>query len=317
MSGASSRERFSGWAWVGFGGVATVLLPVWILLTAVVIQLTPELAGLDVPLDADGNEIIVLDGDGEGPSGPGTLEVLVRGGGAAGLLLLAGAPLMLGVAAVAGLAGRYVRQSQDRLRASLDQEVASDAVLDEPGLEVQGAARTDTYGESYGEEDLARAALEEPPPATTGTPLADPGRRVAATLIDLASLQLGLLPLLVAAGAAILADEASPALPLTWAATAALGATLLLAIGVIQVLLLRRGQTIGKRLLRIRIVSVSGEPVDLYATFVLRVIGFGLLTLLLPGLGAVLALVIDLVLLFGEDRRTLHDLLAGTTVVDG
>jgi hypothetical protein len=40
-----AREELAGWAWVGIGGLASVLVPLWLLLTAVVIQLTPDLAG--------------------------------------------------------------------------------------------------------------------------------------------------------------------------------------------------------------------------------------------------------------------------------
>jgi uncharacterized RDD family membrane protein YckC len=86
-------------------------------------------------------------------------------------------------------------------------------------------------------------------------------------------------------------------------------------------LLAVRGQTIGKRAVGIRIVDLQGRPAGFVQALVMRVWIFGFLMSVIGGLvGAVvpfaaLALgVLDLVLVFGPDRRCLHDLLAGTQV---
>jgi uncharacterized RDD family membrane protein YckC len=68
----------------------------------------------------------------------------------------------------------------------------------------------------------------------------------------------------------------------------------------------RWGQTVGKMLLRVRVVQVDGAPISLGQSL-LRFIGYfvSYLTLLL---GYLLAG-------FRSDKRALHDLIAGTRVV--
>jgi len=76
-----------------------------------------------------------------------------------------------------------------------------------------------------------------------------------------------------------------------------------------------RGQTAGKRLLNIQIVNVTdGRP----ATFSKIVLARHLPTLavsVIPVVGGFLNL-IDILFIFRGDRRCLHDLIAGTRVVD-
>ena len=69
------------------------------------------------------------------------------------------------------------------------------------------------------------------------------------------------------------------------------------------------GQTWGKRLLKLRIVDMQG-----------RKPGFLRLILLRYGTGRVLGLIpfyalVDILFIFADDRRCLHDLIAGTRVV--
>lgn len=86
-------------------------------------------------------------------------------------------------------------------------------------------------------------------------------------------------------------------------------------------LLSTRGQTIGKAMVGIRIVSLDGQPAGFFQALLLRVWVFsGLLSLavsvssaVIPVAGVVLAL-LDYVPLFGDDRRCLHDYVAGTQV---
>ncbi len=67
----------------------------------------------------------------------------------------------------------------------------------------------------------------------------------------------------------------------------------------------RFGQTMGKMLLRVRVVTADGGPLDL-ATAAGRAVGWAL-SLLLLGAGHALAAL-------RGDKRALHDLLAGTRV---
>ena len=79
-------------------------------------------------------------------------------------------------------------------------------------------------------------------------------------------------------------------------------------------LLHRYGQTIGKRLLGIRIVSAAdGQLLPLGKLFGLRYVPIQLAGLL-PVVGNILPLV-DALFIFREDRRCLHDFIAGTKVI--
>jgi uncharacterized RDD family membrane protein YckC len=76
----------------------------------------------------------------------------------------------------------------------------------------------------------------------------------------------------------------------------------------------RGGQTIGKRLLGLRVVTVSdGRAADFSRYVVLRALPLTAVSLV-PYLGGVLALA-DALAIFRNDRRCLHDLIAGTRVV--
>jgi uncharacterized RDD family membrane protein YckC len=79
-------------------------------------------------------------------------------------------------------------------------------------------------------------------------------------------------------------------------------------------LLHKYGQTIGKRLLGIRIVSAyDGQLVSLGKVFGARYVPIQLASVI-PVIGNVLPLV-DVLFIFREDRRCLHDFIAGTKVV--
>jgi len=73
------------------------------------------------------------------------------------------------------------------------------------------------------------------------------------------------------------------------------------------------GQTLGKRWVGIRIVKLDGSPLTFMSGVVLRSWVFALLSAV-PGIGALLALA-DILAILGNDRRCLHDHLAGTKVV--
>jgi len=96
-----------------------------------------------------------------------------------------------------------------------------------------------------------------------------------------------------------------------WFYLGLLGALAVLAIDL--VLLSRNGQTIGKKLLGIKVVRVDGSPVTLFRVFFLRYVCNTLLTLI-PLFGSLYSLV-DCLMIFGETRRTLHDRIADTIVI--
>jgi uncharacterized RDD family membrane protein YckC len=85
------------------------------------------------------------------------------------------------------------------------------------------------------------------------------------------------------------------------------------AAGLQWTLIARRGQTIGKYLVKSRIVRLGGSKPGFYHGVFLRSC-LGYLPLALPIAGSLYALV-DALFVFRRDRRTLRDLIAGTRVV--
>ena len=96
-----------------------------------------------------------------------------------------------------------------------------------------------------------------------------------------------------------------------WFYVGVLGALVVLAIDL--TLLARNGQTIGKKLLGIKVVRVDGSPVSLFRVFFLRYVCNTILTLV-PVFGSLYSLV-DSLMIFGEARRTVHDRIADTIVI--
>lgn len=151
---------------------------------------------------------------------------------------------------------------------------------------------------------MAAAALERVP--------ADRGARLLAQIID------GLTSLITALpGAALLffgSAGGNKTGPLV------VGGVILICLGlltllVIQIYLLTTcGQTIGKKLMDIRIVSFDDESNPGFVkAFLLRVFVNGLIGAV-PFVGFVYSLV-DICFIFRADRRCVHDLIAGTKVV--
>jgi uncharacterized RDD family membrane protein YckC len=84
-------------------------------------------------------------------------------------------------------------------------------------------------------------------------------------------------------------------------------------------LIARTGQTLGKKWVGIKIVRLDGSPVDFASGVVLRSWVLSGATVLLSALGAqmlgnVIGM-IDSIMIFGAERRTLHDHIAGTRVI--
>lgn len=79
-------------------------------------------------------------------------------------------------------------------------------------------------------------------------------------------------------------------------------------------LLQRYGQTIGKRLLGLAIVTLDGQKPELTTLLVNRYMSQMAMGVV-PSLGMWLR-VIDICMIFRDDKRCLHDHLAGTRVID-
>lgn len=96
---------------------------------------------------------------------------------------------------------------------------------------------------------------------------------------------------------------------------AGLSALVGLALVIVNFVMLHRsGQTIAKRWFGIRIVRKDGSRAGLGRIFALRMLVPGIISAI-PLVGAVFTLV-DALFIFADDRRTLHDRIADTIVVN-
>jgi len=139
--------------------------------------------------------------------------------------------------------------------------------------------------------------------------------RLGAALLDGIIGGLFVLPgfcLMFSAGMFTHAD--SPNGPLLFAGIGTLTLAFLALLGIQIYLLTTRGQTIGKKLLGIKIVNFHDESNPGFVkAFLLRAFVNGIIASI-PMIGAVYSIV-DICFIFREDRRCIHDLLAGTKVV--
>lgn len=93
-----------------------------------------------------------------------------------------------------------------------------------------------------------------------------------------------------------------------------IGLFLILFIFIINVsLLYKNGQTIGKKIIGIKIVMFDYERASLSRLLILRYFLIGLISSV-PVIGPIIGL-INILMIFGEERRCLHDYMAGTIVV--
>jgi uncharacterized RDD family membrane protein YckC len=140
------------------------------------------------------------------------------------------------------------------------------------------------------------------------------GKRLGAALLDGVVNVVWIAPIV---WGAVMADDVKqglkPAAPMI--GVFVFGFVLLVGMIVINcVLLHRHGQTVGKRALDIAVVRTDGSRVGLVRYIFLRVVPIGLLGII-PVVGRLINLV-DPLLIFGKERRCLHDLIADTIVVD-
>ena len=156
----------------------------------------------------------------------------------------------------------------------------------------------------------------------TGAPLATLGQRLGASLLDGVAALVAFLPLILAIGSSAFFEAAQGKEPSVESIEPNVGlmglsGILFLVLLVINLMwLIQRGQTIGKRIVGIRIAGLESDanPGGV-KTVLLRGIVNGIIGAV-PGVGAFYSLV-DILFIFGKDRRCLHDLLASTRVIQG
>ncbi|MBJ6764256.1 RDD family protein [Myxococcaceae bacterium JPH2] len=135
--------------------------------------------------------------------------------------------------------------------------------------------------------------------------LAERGARFSANLIDQIVVYAPLLVLGILGG--MFGDEES----------ASVGLILLGILGTLGALVLQcvrvhqSGQSIGKRMMRIKVVRMDGSRADTARIIVLR----NVIPTLVGSFCSVLSIV-DPMFIFGNERRCLHDLMADTIVVN-
>ena len=160
----------------------------------------------------------------------------------------------------------------------------------------------------YAAPSAPHPSVPPPLPATDRPDLAGRGERLLARIVDqllYACCFLPFLALVLLRDGSRNAGFDSLALLLVLAA--------LLGLFVYNLALLgERGQTVGKRLLRIRIVRSDGGDADLGRLFGLRMCVPWLIGFLL---GPFFVLP-DALFIFGDERRCLHDMMADTIVVE-
>jgi uncharacterized RDD family membrane protein YckC len=195
-----------------------------------------------------------------------------------------------------------------------------------------GRADLDTQAKALGTNEWKKldefpefSGVDKPPSASAGLAagrsLAGRGTRLGSFLIDAFLSFLCLVPLMsamVAAASTQSIDSFSFTDVINLAGKRNLLGTgaLLLIVTVVQVVMLSTlGQSIGKRLLRIRIVRFRDDrnPGFVHAFLLRRLLPacIGMI----PVLGMFFTLA-DVCLIFREDRRCLHDFMADTVVVD-
>jgi len=153
----------------------------------------------------------------------------------------------------------------------------------------------------------------------TRPPAASLGQRLGAALLDSLVVFITMIPFIIGAG--LMENPEGNAEPPAAALLAmGIGGLLLLILMIYTLVLLStQGQTVGKKMLGIRIV---GNDDDSQAGFVRAVLLRVFVNALRVFVNALLGFIpfyglIDLCFIFGQERRCLHDLIAGTRVIQG
>ncbi len=137
--------------------------------------------------------------------------------------------------------------------------------------------------------------------------LASRGSRFGAWLLDVFSVSI--LAIAAAIFMPLFSRGNASEMPQGFVAMMVLGGLGLLVLNV--VLLHKNGQTIGKRLVGIKVIQIDGSRCELWRFFFLRVLPTSLINMIF----SVIGLILDSVFIFGQDQRCLHDLIANTIVI--
>jgi uncharacterized RDD family membrane protein YckC len=143
------------------------------------------------------------------------------------------------------------------------------------------------------------------------------GERLGATLLDgLIGSLLIYVPFLVVVGASgLIGSNGQPDFKVLLSAAALMSllpGALIYAVITIW-LVARNGQTIGKKLVGIKVVRTNGTKAGLGRIFWLRNVIITLISMI-PIVGGIVALV-DILLIFRDSRKCLHDQIADTIVI--
>jgi uncharacterized RDD family membrane protein YckC len=88
-----------------------------------------------------------------------------------------------------------------------------------------------------------------------------------------------------------------------------------LAFGIYNLYLLSKNrQSIGKKIMNTKIADTDGNSADMWRIILLRGLLFGIICSI-PVVGVIVSIVDICFILFREDRRMLHDIIAGTMVI--
>lgn len=214
-----------------------------------------------------------------------------------------------------------LQEAEVRARIASGEFIGSDLVWR------QGMSNWEPLDRIFGNPYQPSAALGDSPLWRNGGPgqypLAGLGARLGATVMDGVIGLVAVVPIFIGLGmmenvSSVEEHYAPAASPSPMAmGMMVLGGVLILALAIWQIVLLStKGQTLGKKILGIRIVKFDTETNPGFVQAVL-------MRSLLPGLigsvpliGGVFSLV-DVCFIFREDRRCIHDLMANTKVVEG
>lgn len=152
------------------------------------------------------------------------------------------------------------------------------------------------------------------PPGET-LPLAGLGARLGAAILDgIVAALLVYLPVMLVVGPAALIDESGNLEYSSLVRGGGVGLIgLLLLIGITAYLVHKNGQTIGKRMVGIKVIRKDGSRATLSRILFVRNVPFWLVSLI-PIVGPLVSL-LDTLLIFRASRQCLHDQVADTIVV--
>lgn len=167
------------------------------------------------------------------------------------------------------------------------------------------------------EQNIYQAPQSEVTDDTAGvSQLASRWARLGAAILDGFLIAIVTIPILMALGifeTAIASAQSGEAMSLQYTLmSAVMGiAAFFLLNGY---LLAKKGQTVGKKLVNIRITDMDGSQVSFGKLIGLRYVPFWGVGYI-PIIGSILALV-NVLFIFRSDKRCVHDLIAGTQVIN-